>query len=77
MPLFHFDVRYDREAWSRDDVGADFASIDEARAEALELLAGLARDKLREHETLAVRIRDGQPEPVVTLSLSLSVEERA
>lgn len=77
MPLFHFDVRYDHEDWSEGDVGIELASVEQAGAEALELIAGLAREKLREYSTLAVRVRDGEPGPVLTLSLSLRAKARA
>ncbi|HEX2555729.1 MAG TPA: hypothetical protein VHL98_18675 [Microvirga sp.] len=76
MPLFHFDVRYDGEPWSDDQIGMDLAGPEEARPAALELLAELAKDKLGKYDFLAVRIRDGQPEPVLTLNLSLRAEER-
>ena len=75
MPLFHFDVRYSDQPWSDDDQGLEFATVDRARAEARDLIAAIAKESLREHSKLSVRIRDGKPEPVLTLSLSLRIDE--
>ena len=75
MPQFHFDVRYDDEAWSEDEEEFDFASLEEARSEAIELMAGLAANKLREYRTLMIRVRNDQRTPLLTLTLSLIPEE--
>ena len=75
MPRFHFDVRYDDEAWSEDEEENDFASLDEARSEAIELMAGLTANKLREYRRLMIRVRDDQRRPLLTLTLSLKAEE--
>ena len=74
MPQFHFDVRYDDEAWSEDEEEIDFASLDEARSEAIELIAGLTANKLREYRTLMIRVRTDQRTPLLTLTLSLTPE---
>ena len=75
MPRFHFDVRYDDEAWSEDEEDNDFASLDEARSEAIELMAGLTANKLREYRRLMIRVRDDRRTPLLTLTLSLKAEE--
>jgi hypothetical protein len=75
MPQFHFDVRYDDEAWSEDEEEFDFASLEEARSEAIELMAGLTANKLREYRTLMIRVRNDQRTPLLTLTLSLIPEE--
>ncbi len=77
MPLFHFDVRYSDEPWSDDETGTELAAAGMARAEALDLLASLAKEQLRQNNAIAVRIRHGDPEPILILSLSLRAEERA
>ncbi len=74
MPKFHFDVRYDDEAWSEDEEEIDFASL-EARSEAIELMAGLTADKLREEWRLMIRVRNDQHTPLLTLTLSLKAED--
>ena len=72
MPLFHFDVRYNDEPWSDDETGTELDAAGMARAE-----ASLAKEQLRQNNAIAVRIRDGDPEPILILSLSLRAEERA
>jgi hypothetical protein len=39
-------------------------------------IAGIAKEKLRDYSGLSVRVRDGKPEPIVTLHLFLWAEER-
>ena len=75
MPQFHFDVRYDDKAWSEDEEEFDFASLEEARSEAIELMAGLTANKLREYWRLMIRVRNDQRTPLLTLTLSLKAEE--
>ncbi len=75
MPKFHFDVRYDDEAWSEDEEENDFASLEEARSEAIELMAGLTANRLREYWRLMIRVRNDQRTPLLTLTLSLKAEE--
>jgi hypothetical protein len=43
----------------------------------LALAEGLAKDHISGCREITVRVRDGQPDPVMTLRLSLAVEERA
>jgi len=43
MPLYFFDVT-DTGQTSRDDEGAEFATVEQARREALRALGGIARD---------------------------------
>jgi hypothetical protein len=76
MPRFYFDVQYDSEPWSPDSDCADLASKEEARAEAVALMAGLVKDCLRRYWQIAVRVRDDQPTPVLTLTLSMDADER-
>ena len=77
MPKFHFDVRYDDEAWSEDEEEIDFASLEEARSEAIELMAGLTADNLREYRRLMIRVRNDQRAPLLTLTLSMKAEEQS
>ena len=53
------------------------AGVDEARREAVALMAGIVRDKLREYWQIAIRVRDDQPTPVLALELSMKAEERS
>jgi hypothetical protein len=77
MPLFHFDVRFDRADWSDDDEGVELRDTAEARDQAFDLARGLAKEHIDGNREITIRVRDGHPEPVVTLRLSLSVDDRA
>ena len=77
MPVFHFDVRYDDEEWSDDPDGLELNGIDEARIEALDLARGLAKEHILGCREIAIRVRDGQPEPVIIVRLSMTAQERA
>ncbi len=77
MPRYYFDLRYDGDAWSNDPDGIDLAGVDEARSEAVALMAGIVRDRLRKYWQIAIRVRDDQPTPVLALSLSMEADERS
>jgi hypothetical protein len=77
MTLFHFDVRYDDHPWLDDDIGTELRDIAEARKEACDLARGLAKDCLKCPREIAIRVRDEAAEPLMTLRLSLAIEERA
>lgn len=76
MPKFHFDVRYDGDPWSEDPDGTELPDANEARNEAVSLMAELVLDNLRKYHELAVRVRDGQPTPLLTLTLAMDAQER-
>ena len=75
MSLYHFDVRYDGGAWEEDDVGVELADREEARQQALVLAFSLAKERPPVEE-IAVRVRDGEPEPVLVVRVSTAVEQR-
>ncbi len=77
MPRYYFDLRYGDLPWFEDKKGDRLTGLDEARSEAREILADAARDHLRDHSQIAVRVRDDQPTPLLVLRLSISVEERS
>ncbi len=77
MSRFYFDIRYDGDPWSNDPDGIELPSLDEARSEAVALMAGIVKDQLRHYQQIAIRVRDEQPTPVLALGLSMSVEERS
>ncbi len=77
MPRFYFDIRYDGEPWSEDPDGTDLSGIEEARREAVALMAGIVKDHLRDYWQIAIRVRDEQPTPVLALALSMGAEERS
>ena len=77
MPLYHFDVQFDDRPVSVDEDGLELSGSEEALHQAYDLVPGLAKDHLVACRTLTIRVRDGQPEPVATLRLSMSVEERS
>src|SRR3954471_8309047 len=67
MALFHFDVRYDDRPWSDDATGSELDGVEEARKEAFELARQLAKDQLDGTREIAIRVRDGKPEPIMSL----------
>ena len=73
MPRFYFDLRYEDEPWSEDPEGSDIESKESARVEALELAAEIAKDQVRWHRQIAIRVRDDGPEPVVTVTLAVTM----
>ena len=71
MPRYFFDIRYDDEPWSDDQDGVNLVGRTEARAEALELIASLAKEQVRLHWQISVRVRDYEPFSIVTLSVEV------
>jgi hypothetical protein len=77
MQRFHFDVRYaDLDNWSEDETGVELRHSDEARELAFNLARGLAKDHILGCREITIRVRDDKPQPVVTLRVSLTVEDR-
>jgi hypothetical protein len=74
MPRYFFDLSYDDQPWSEDQDGVDLASKEQARIEAVELAAAITKEQARRHRKIEVRARDSGPEPVVTVTLSVSLE---
>ncbi len=70
MPRYFFDSR-DGEDFIEDDVGLEFATLEEARDEATAALADMARDVLPGslHRELAIEVRDGDREPLLKTCL--------
>jgi hypothetical protein len=75
MSLYHFDVRYDGRAWEDDDVGCECADGEEARTQALGLAFSLAKEHPPATE-IAIRVRDGEPEPILMVRVSTEIEHR-
>ena len=76
MPLYFFDVT-DTGQTSRDDEGAEFATVEQARREALRALGGIARDELAKggDREFMIRIRVANGPPILSASLSLRVQK--
>jgi len=72
---FWFAVRYDDDAWSEDDEGTELPDLEEARRSALDLALSLAKADAPTHE-LTVRVRDGDPAPVLLVRLLMEFETR-
>jgi hypothetical protein len=70
VPRYFFDSR-DGEDFIEDDVGLEFATLEEARDEATAALADMARDVLPGslHRELAIEVRDGDREPLLKTCL--------
>jgi hypothetical protein len=76
MPRYHFDLRYDEEPWSEDPEGLDLDGPEQARVEALDLAGSIAKEKVRQHWRISVRVRDSSPEPLLLVELSVTEKER-
>ena len=74
MSLYHFDLRCDVEPGSPAEFGLELPSPEEARKQAFEMIGELAKERLRASREIAVRIRDGSPEPLLTLTVLLREE---
>lgn len=72
MPRFYFDTQLSDAPWFEDREGDLLRDRDRARLEALDHLRDLAKEHLREHATIRVRVRDDRPPPLLILNLSLS-----
>ena len=80
MPVFHFDVTRDGRT-EIDDIGIELSSIYDARTEGISLVPVLLKES-QESEAcgmreLIVTVRDGHPEPLVVIRVSVKVEDRA
>jgi hypothetical protein len=75
MPAYFFDRIEDGE-FSRGDYRMQFASVDEARREAVRALVEIARDEGLDgyHRELAIHIREDGGPPILRASLLLRVE---
>jgi uncharacterized protein DUF6894 len=77
MPRYYFDVR-DNGSSSIDEIGLEFASVNEARLEAARALGEMARDTLPGLSvcSISIRVRDDRG-PVLSASLCFEVDDRA
>jgi hypothetical protein len=75
MPRFYFDVT-DTGRTFRDPEGTELRSIEDARAEALATLGGIARDELPDGDVrdFVIRVRTEEGPVLLTASLSLRVQ---
>jgi hypothetical protein len=76
MTLFWFDVCRDDGAWSADDGGTDLPSPEEAGKAALDLAYSLAKAH-PPARYISIRVRNHDPEPLLTVRLSTEVLRRA
>ena len=76
MPRYHFDLRYDEEPWSDDPEGIDLDGPEQARVEALDLAGSIAKEQVRNHWRISVRVRDSVPEPLLQVELSVTKKDR-
>jgi hypothetical protein len=70
MPRYFFDI-FDAQGLTRDEEGIEFASMDDAVAEARRTLGGMVKDALLDgHENeIEIRIRDGQGPVVLSVTM--------
>ena len=76
MPHFWFDVRRDDGDWSEDHEGTDLSSAEDAGREGISLAYALAKGT-PPARYISVRVRNDQPEPLLTVRLSTEVLKRA
>lgn len=74
MPRFYFDLSFDNDTWSEDPDGSELGSMEEVRVEALELAAEIAKEQVKAHRLVAVRVRDRGPDPVLVVTLSVELQ---
>lgn len=74
MPRYYFDTR-DNETFDPDDVGVEFAKLDEVKLEASRSMADIAKDVLPGSEVriLSIEVRDDQG-PVLRVVLRFEIE---
>src|SRR3954465_15913481 len=75
MPLYFFDRIENGEVF-RGEHGTEFASLQDARREALLALTEIARDELPDHSDgceLLIYVREDDGPPILSVSLSLRV----
>ncbi|MEC7760890.1 MAG: hypothetical protein VX874_03130 [Pseudomonadota bacterium] len=72
MTLFYFDIN-DGDHSMPDRIGTELSNRDEARKEALAVLAPIASESLPDHLTcpVTVTVRDGEKRPIFHASLTL------
>ena len=78
MPLYHFDVSYDGQL-SPDQDGTELGNVETAREEAIALVPELLKSRLPRLGSagdLLVQVRDGQPDPLFTVRVSVALEDR-
>jgi hypothetical protein len=76
MPLYFFD-RIENGEVSRGEHGMEFATLEDARRDALRALTEIARDELPEHPDgceLIIYVREDDGPPILSASLSLRVD---
>jgi hypothetical protein len=76
MPQFRFDVRRDDGAWSDDDEGTELPSPEQAGREAMSLAYALALGQ-PPARYISIRVRNDEPEPLLTIRISAEVLKRA
>ena len=77
MPRYHFDTRYDDEPWAEDPDGIELDGPEKARLEALTLEGDIAKEQVRRHWRISVRVRDVLAEALLNVDLSVSKTERS
>lgn len=77
MPRYYFDIQ-DKTGLTRDDVGMELPSMDDAVVEARRTLGGMIKDAMADtdQDQIEICIRDGAEGPMV-LTLTLSTASLA
>ena len=78
MPRFHFDVSFG-DGFERDSEGTELCDAITARTEAIALAPELVKASLPHvlHAGgIAIHVRDGLPQPLSIVRISMAVEDR-
>ncbi len=75
MKTYYIDTT-DGYVAQTDDIGIELADVDAARRAAVEALPGIASDQIPDgdHREFIAIVRDGDGEPILRATLTLSVE---
>ena len=79
MPSFYFDIN-DGATMVRDEEGLELADKLTLRAEAVQTITDIARDRMRnslESDQVVMRVRDRDSRTIMVLSLVLTITEDA
>ena len=74
MPLYYFDFR-DGTGLLRSDEGFEHPDIESAEREAMEVAAGIGRDRFPQgDQSITVEVKDGRGKRVTAVTVTLHVE---
>ncbi len=78
MPLYYFDT-HDDKGVVRDDIGLEFDTLEQAKAEAARALVDIARDRVPGPDRLVfvVEVSDENKQPLLEARLMIEIANKA